>query len=613
MHQGGCITSRQNARPPRDSLASARSTGATPLPVKQSRTRFRLNQSQVLTAGIGTVLGVLVVVPLAILLVTSLQVGTTLAFPPPALSLDRYEQVFGDAVTYRLLLNTVGYALGSIALALPPATLLSWLVGRTDLPGRDIVRNVAFTSFAMPGLIAAFGWILLASPRSGALNVLLRATVVPGLSEGPLDVYTLPGMVFVTAIALVPGFFTLLIAVFERMDPALEEAAAAAGASRFTITRRITFPLLLPGFLATIVFYMVVLMQTFEIPLAIGTSAQVPVLSTRIFILTQPEFGNIDYGLAGAFATITLMVGIGLLALYFRATRLQARYQVVGGRGYRVNPLRLGPWRGPALAFVVVLFLAQLVLPVLILLWTALLPFYQPPSIAALPFVSLNTFAVVLSKPRVLLSFGNTATLVLVAATGTMLLASVIAWLAQQRQRRAGWFLDLLGFIPLAIPGVVMALALFLLFVRTPLYGTVWLIVIGHVVSYLPFSIRLMGVALIQLRRELEEAARTSGVGPIDSFTRIVLPLVLPSLMDGWIWVFAHSLRDFTFPLMFRTTQNVVIATLIWELWNQPDTPGAAALSVLLVVTVLATTVLLRSGTARLFAARGMNRSVAAP
>jgi iron(III) transport system permease protein len=258
--------------------------------------------------------------------------------------------------------------------------------------------------------------------------------------------------------------------------------------------------------------------------------------------------------------------------------------------------------------FVALLFFLQLVLPVLILLWTALLPFYQPPSAAALQSASLGTFAAVLSKPRVLLSLGNTALLVLVAATITMLLASVIAWLAQRRQRKAAWLLDLLAFVPLAIPGVVMALALLLLLVRTPLYGTVWILVIGHVAAFLPFCVRLMGAALIQLRPELEEAARTSGAGPLVAFGHIVLPLVLPSIIDGWVWVFAHSLRDFTFPLMFRTTQNVVIATLIWELWNQPDTPGAAALSVLLVLLVLATAVVLRSVTARAFGSPAVNR-----
>lgn len=569
---------------------------------------FEFDPVRALTTAVVVVLCGFVVAPLAVLLATSLQAGSALVFPPQALSLERYQRVFGDPVTYRLLLNTVGYAIGSIVLALPPALLLSWLVGRTDLPYRGLVRNAAFTSFAIPGLIAAFGWILLASPRSGALNVLLRATVLPGLSEGPFDIYTLTGMMFVTALALVPGFFTLLIGVFERQDPNLEEAAATAGANRLTIAGRITLPLLVPGLLATIVFYLVVLMQAFEIPLAIGITAKVPVLSTRVFILTQPDFGSIDYGLAGAFATITLAVGIGLLGLYFRVTRLQARYQVIGGKGYRPTQAHLGLWRFPSLVFVGLLFFLQLVLPVLILLWTALLPFYQPPSVAALRSVSLTTFAAVLAKPRVLLSLGNTALLVLATASITILLASVIAWLAQQRQRKSAWLLDLLAFVPLAIPGVVMALALLLLLVRTPLYGTVWIVAIGHVIAFLPFCVRLMGAALIQLRPELEEAARTSGAGPLVAFRRVVLPLVLPSAIDGWVWVFAHSLRDFTFPLMFRTTQNVVIATLIWELWNQPDTPGASALSVLLVALVLVTAIVLRSAAARTFGSPAVSR-----
>lgn len=548
--------------------------------------RWSLDQRHVLLAVTWAVLALLVLVPLLVLLLSTVQPGAIVTMPPREWSLEHYRTVFLDGVTYRLLLNTLGYALGSVLVALLPALILSWLVGRTDLPFRGAFHGLALASFAIPSLITAFGWILLASPRSGALNVLWRNLSGSKEMEGPLNVYTLPGMVLVTGIALVPSVFTFLVTMFERMDPSLEEAAATSGANAAATARRITLPLLLPGIATALVFYLVVLIQTFEIPLAIGLSAGIPVLSTRIFLLTQPESGLLQYGLAATFSLIALGTGFALLLAYSYVTRLDQRFQIVTGKGYRPRRRHLRAWKYPALLFAGTLVTVQLFLPLCILIWTALLPFYQPPSLTALQAVSLDTFRNVLAKPRVLQALGNTAVLVLVAATVTILLASLTAWLAQRSRIRGAGLLDQMAFLPSSIPTVVVGLALLLLFIRTPAYGTIWIVALGHVIHFLPFGVRLMGGAILQISRELEEAAAVSGTTPLGTFRYVVLPLILPALVNGWIWVFAHSLRDFTFPLMLRATGNVVIATMIWELWSQPDTPGAAALSVILVLCV---------------------------
>ena len=529
---------------------------------------------------------VLSVVPLLFMLTASVQPGGGLPFPPHGFTLEKWQLVFSDPLTYRLFMNTMVYAIGSMLVGMTLAFILSWLLGRTDMPFSGAIYMLALAAFAMPGAVTAFGWVLLLQPRTGVINLFVRFIFRSEATEGPFNVFTMPGMIAITGISLASSMFIFLVPMFRRMDPALDEAATTSGANRLMILRRVSLPLLMPGLLTVAVYYSVIMIQIFEFPLAIGLRAHIPVLSTRVYLQTQPEFGLVDYGLAAVFAGIALVIGIALLALYFRLTRREAKYQVITGRGYRPTRVKLGRWKYLALVFTFGLFFIKIGLPLITLGWASLIPFYQPPSMSALEFVSLDNYTRVFSSERVRSSLFNTVILVLSASTFSMLLASLIAWLSLRVKVRGTKLLEQLAFIPLAIPGVVSALALLILFVRTPLYGSVWIIVIGHTVGFLPFGVRLMSSSILQIGKELEEVGVTSGAAPLMVFRRVVVPLVAPAVTYGWLWVFAHSVRDFTYPLLFRTPDNPVIASIIWEYWTRPDIPGAAAMAVLLVLAI---------------------------
>src|SRR3954467_3969352 len=478
-------------------------TTDTPLaaqPSDRARGRRAITQQQIALPLVTLVVAILVVGPLLVLLRTSLLPPRTLPWDTLAVTLANFPTAYLSPSTTRLVLNTLAYALGSVLVALVVASPLTWLAERTDLPLRTPLRILIFATMTVPPLALSFGWIMLLNPNNGTLNVLLKSAL-PFLGA-VIDVYSLEMMIAISATSLVPTMFVMLSGVFRNMDPKLESAGTVLGASYPRVLRQVTLPLLSPGILSVGVYMVMIMVQAFEVPLAIGLTAQVPVLSTRIYLLSTPEARAPDYGTAAAFGIGLLVVAVLLMWGYFRATRVSERFRVVTGKGFRPRRLRLGRWRYPALAFVAGYF-ALMLAPVAALLWTSLPPFARPPSLEALGSLSLDNYQSIVQKGLVQRAIGNTLILVFGSATLTMLLSALVSWFALRSKAGAARWLDVLAFAPLAIPGIVLALALLMMSIPTPLYGTIWIIVLAHVTTFLAFGTRTMNGALIQIHPEL--------------------------------------------------------------------------------------------------------------
>jgi iron(III) transport system permease protein len=226
--------------------------------------------------------------------------------------------------------------------------------------------------------------------------------------------------------------------------------------------------------------------------------------------------------------------------------------------------------------------------PLLALLWTSLLRFYEVPSFQAMGQLTLANYQTVLGLSVVKRAVGNTIVLMLSTATISMVLASIISWYSIRRQTRWTRWLDALAFTPMAVPGIVMGVAVLLAYIHTPLYGTIWIIVLAQVTVSLPFGTRTMNGALVQIHKDLENAAAASGASWVTSLRTIALPLLLPHFLNGWLWTVAHSMRDLTIPFLLRTTDNVVISPTLLQLWNTPNYPGASALAILMIFALMA-------------------------
>jgi iron(III) transport system permease protein len=243
-----------------------------------------------------------------------------------------------------------------------------------------------------------------------------------------------------------------------------------------------------------------------------------------------------------------------------------------------------------ALSAIGLYLLLAVVLPVSVLLWASFLDFYVPPSWEAFSGISLKNYFAVFHNPRIVTAASNTLILFLVVATFTTLLALLVSWVIHRYRPSFGGLLDNMVFMPLAIPSIVIALGVLLFYIRTPLWGTIWIIALGHAIRFLPFATRTLSAAILQIHQELEEASWTSGASKLTTLRKVTFPLLLPAVGNTWLWVAVHSMRDFSFPLMLVSYQNIVITSLLWSLWEEANLSGLSALAILLILASMAFT-----------------------
>jgi len=528
--------------------------------------------------------------PLAILLLTSLVPdGTHPLDAARELTFIHYVEVFADPFTYQLLANTFVFAGGTLLLGMTIAIAMAWFVERTDMPLKQYAYIAIFLPMAMPGFITAIGWTFLLNPTNGVINVFIRDLFDIADDFGPFNVYSLGGMIFVAGLSIGPTMFIMLSSVMRGLDPSLEESAYASGANHSEVMRRVVLPLLRPGLLSIFIYFFVTAIEMLEIPLVFGTNANFNLLSVTVYRKTAG--GDIDlpnYGLSSTYAILGLIIGFSLLLIYFRLMRQADRYAVITGKGYRPKEYKLTKFaKFFAVTFFIFFIVLKLVLPLLVLIWTSLLPYLQSPSWTALQTLTLKHYVALFNGQRFPLAVANTAILMVLTSACCMGLASIVAWVVVRGRGFLARTIDVLAFLPHLLPGIVIGLALLLTSVGTPLYGTLSVIIIGNIIRYLPFGVRMMTSVMYQVAAELEDAAYASGASRFTTFLRIVLPLVLPAFANGIVWCGSQAMKDVTLPLFLASTSNVVIAGLMWETWKRGNGETTAAISVMLVVVLL--------------------------
>lgn len=538
--------------------------------------------------------GFLVVMPVAMLVLGSFSADRI----PGNFSLDRltlanYAAAYGSPLTYRVLGNTTIYTVATVALGLAMAAFFAWLVARTDAPGRRIAQVLIPLPLVIPGMLESMVWVLLFSPRIGFVN---RAAMGAfGLSDPPFDVYSMAGMISLESIRLVPSGFLLLLPLFLRFDPALEDAAAASGAAPTSVARRITLPLLMPGLLSVVIYQAISVLSSFEVPGIIGLPAQVYVFSTLVYTRTSAaaSAGGSDFGTASALAMVYLATCIVGLLLYTRWTRHADRFAVISGKGYRPRAIVLGAWRWPAAAALTSYAFVAFVLPVLVLLWASLTPRILQPGPPALASLTDRNWRALATSDELMRILGNTVFVTVTTATLVVVLAFAIGWVATRTRFPARRALEQLAFISHGVPGVILALALIWFWVQLdlPVYGTPLILVIGLSTGFLAYGSRSVSVSLLQVHRDLEEAAYTSGASTVSTMRDIFVPLLLPALVGLWIWVALHAVRFVTLPLMLQTgPENTVLAAYLWREWEAGEVNLVAAAGLGLIVMLLVVT-----------------------
>jgi len=553
-----------------------------------SRIRFR---PQLFGVGLAALLmAYLTLVPLAMLVYGSLKSG-----PPGvggSLTFKNYLTLFENWRLVGALFNSLIFSTGSSFLAFGGGLYLAWMTERTNVPWRGAIYTCILVPMIVPGILTTVGWIMLFGRRSGIVNLIANQYL--GFDQ-PIEIYNMPGMIWVQGTDQIPLAFLLLAAALRSMDPSLEEAAMVAGSGIVRTTMHITARVLLPAILAVWMISFVRAIENFEVPALIGMPAGILVFATEVYLATKNA--PTDFGLASTFAVVYLAITTVGVVLYLRWTAASEQFATITGKGYRPTVFDLGRGRIPLAVLNLSLCMIVFILPILIVVWSSFLPFYMAPYKAALASLTWENYKNLWNFPLVHRALWNSFVLGISSSTITMLLTAVVAWIIVRTSWRGKGALDFLAFSPIAMPGLVLGIAILWLYLVAPLpvYGTLWILLIAYVTKYLPYGMRACSASMLQIKKELEEASETSGAAWSHTFRRVILPLLAPGFVAGWIYVITHSFRELSTSIMLYRSGTEVISIVLFELWDGGQYPQLSALGMVLVSILVTISLIARA------------------
>jgi iron(III) transport system permease protein len=525
-----------------------------------------------------------VFVPLCALLYNAFTEDT--GFGPGAFSLDNFVEAYSSWHILRLFWNSLVFAAGTAVTTFIMGALVAWVVERTDAPGGALFHSLSLLSFAVPGLLMAMAWIFVFSPNIGWGNAALKSTF--GLGEAPVNIYSMAGMTWALSSHYFPLAYLVLGPALRVLDVRMEEAALMSGGSYGHVFARVTLPLLRPAILSALLLLFVMGMASYEVPRLIGRPARIDVFTTDIqgaIISTPPAFG-----VASALGLTLLAICVLAVFFYRRATRHAESFATITGKGYKPTRIKLGRWRWPVALSTGAMFLAALGLPLFTLVWQSFFRNLAQPFFSSAEHVTLDNYDFILSYPIFLAAVKTSVLLAAMAATIVAGLTFVMAWIAQRSLPRYGFILDVLAFAPIAIPGVIVGAGILVayLMLPIPIYNTIWILLVAYVTLYLPYGMRFASSGITQIHRELEEAAQVSGAGVGQIFGRILLPLLAPVLLAGWIYVFVLAVRELGASIFLVGPGTHVLGTISLTMWEEGGSYGAvAALGVLQIIPLI--------------------------
>jgi iron(III) transport system permease protein len=523
----------------------------------------------------------LALVPLTFLLWQSFLTPQSAA-APAHYTLDNFRTAYFSAETLRLFLNSVEFAIGAAALSLALGIALAWVNERTNTPFKKLFFALSIIPLVIPSILFTVSWHILASPKIGIINKVLQG--VFDTDTVFVNIYTMGGMIWVDGLHYSPMAFLLMTAAFRAMDPSLEESALMSGASVLQVARRITLRLAWPAAASALLILLVRAVESFEVPALLGLPVGIQVYTSSIYLAIHQYPSQV--GLASAYAvTLLLLTSVGIY-LQSRLARHGARFATITGKGFRPRTIDLGGWRRLTASLFVLYFTVIVLLPFLVLIWSSLQRFYSVPSWAALRRASFASYYSVLDYPGFAGVVSNSLFLAFASATLIMLMTAVISWIVVRSRVPGRAILDNLASLPLVFPGLVLGLSIMIcyLYIDIGIYGTIWIMLIAYVTRFMPYGMRYNSTSMLQIHKELEESAAMSGASWGMTFRRVVLPLLKPGLLAGWIYVLIVSIRELSSSILLYSPGTEVVSVMIWELWQNGQLAELSALGVMLIL-----------------------------
>ncbi len=510
-----------------------------------------------LTYFLVVVVGLLTLAPAVMLVFGSFSQGLG-AFGDFTLS--KYVRVYTDPRFYGVMVNTLIFTFGSAAIATALAFALAYLNFRTDTPFRGLLHVIPILSMMVPHLAFGTSWAILLNPTNGIVNVFLRDT----LGLGVLNIYSLPGMVFIEGLLELPVAYLVIAAAMRSFDTALEEASWISGGSTRRTMLKVILPMLRPALLASLMLVVIRSLGAFAIPSVLGIPARIDVLTTYVYRMVTTGFLP-DYGRAAAVGISVLATAIVLVFIYRHYTSAAERFVSIGGRGYKPQRVKLGRWRYPLGGLTLLVGCLLVVIPVLVLAYVSVIPYMIAPGARAFSLLTLTHWQAVIGDRLTLQAFINSVFLALVGASLGIALSILSSYIVVRVRNFGSAFLETLAFTSFAFPGLILGIGFMWAFVRTSAYGTIWALLIAYVATYLPFGIRPLTSTFIQIGKDLEEASFISGAGFLRTLRRIVAPLAMPGVVSGWTLMAVMFIRELDLSVILSRPGTEVLSVLMYR------------------------------------------------
>ena len=536
------------------------------------------------------IVGALTVCPVLMLVLGSFSEGLT-AFGD--FTVDKYVEAYTDPAFLEVMFNTTLFVLGSSTLSTTLAIFLAYLNTRTDIPFKFLFGILSIIPMMIPHLLFSVSWALLLNPSNGLLNLGLMQAF--SLEHAPFNVYSLWGMILVEGLLDLPIAYLIIAPAMGSFDVTLEESSRVAGASSWRTLFRVTLPVLRPAILAAFILGVVRSLASFAVPQVIGIPGRVHVLATHLYEMIATGFAT-DYGKAAAVGMSVLAASVTLIVVYRALTAESEKYVTISSRGFRPTVVELGRAKAPLFGAVALLSFILIVLPVAVLLYTSLVPYSMVPSARAFSMMDLRHWISVLADPISLLALKNSLFLAVAGATLGVFLSIFVAYVIVKVKSRASGVLESLSYLSFSFPGIVIGVGFMWFFVQTPLYATIWALLLGYIATYLPYGIRPMSSAFIQIHSHLEESSLVCGASPMTTMRRIIVPLLIPGIVSGWILMASMFVRELTLSVVLSRPGTEVLAVQILRfaedgLWGRLSALGIVMILISTTLVVMATLV----------------------
>jgi len=524
------------------------------------------------------IVGFLTVSPVIMLIFGSFSEGLS-AFG--SFTLEKYISAYTDQAFAKIIVNTIIFVVGAATVATVLALFLAYLNNRTDIPFKFLFKIISITPMMIPHILFSVSWVLLLNPSNGILNLILRELF--SLESSPLNIYSLWGMILVEGLLDMPIAYLIIAPAMASFDVNLEESSRVFGANSGQTLFRVTLPVLKPAILASFILCVVRCMASFAVPSVIGMPGRIYVLSTHIYRTVSIGFA-VDYGKAAAIGMSVLVISVTLIYIYRYLTSASEKYVTISSRGYRPTVVELKKAKIPLFIILGLLMFILIVLPVLVLIYSSLTPYTMVPSARAFSMIDLRHWSTVINDPISLLSLKNSLFLGIFGASLGVILSIFVAYTIVKVRTKASGFLESLSFLSFSFPGIVIGVGFMWFFVRTPIYATIWALLIGYIATYLPYGIRPLSSAFVQIHRHLEESSMVCGAKPLTTMWRIIVPLLVPGIVSSWVLMATMFLRELTLSVVLSRPGTEVLAVQILRFANDGLWGRLSALGIIMIL-----------------------------